>query len=101
MAAATAAMASGAEVRRTFSAKLRITQELPRAAGVASGSAKGGVWRIPRGDCALCMDTRRADACVPCGHKCVCAAGPCGGKPCPVCRSPVTGMMKIFDWRAF
>ncbi len=72
----------------------RFPQALERMRGVSSDAA-----RASQNDCAMCMDARRTDACVPCGHKCACAE--CGrrlvGQPCPVCRRPVTAMMKIFD----
>ena len=53
-------------------------------------------------ECCVCLEQFRISdllALVPCGHRCVCKG--CLpfviDKPCPVCRTPVTGSLKVFD----
>ena len=56
-----------------------------------------------RDECVFCFaDASRTHACVPCGHKCVCA--PCAstylsasGSRCPMCREEITMTIQIFD----
>jgi len=54
------------------------------------------------GDCCICMERmpiQRLLAIVPCGHRCVCAedAHHVVGKACPVCRTPATEAIRVFD----
>jgi hypothetical protein len=53
-------------------------------------------------DCVVCMDKKKTDMFLPCGHRCVCAA--CaqtvsGGAAaaCPICRKPITGTMRVYN----
>jgi hypothetical protein len=50
-------------------------------------------------DCTICLDQPSTHACVPCGHRCMCEG--CGGamtqELCPICRTPVERIIKIFD----
>ena len=53
-------------------------------------------------ECAICFDTSRTHACVPCGHRCVCASCaskhlPGSGSRCPICREEITMTIQIFD----
>jgi hypothetical protein len=70
----------------------RLRACLISAQALAHADGRGG---MRADECAVCMDARRTDACLPCGHKCVCEE--CGrrlvGAPCPVCRRPVSGMV--------
>ena len=56
--------------------------------------------RQPRADeCPVCFGTTRECALVPCGHLlCDACAGVYddGGRPCPVCRTPVERVMKVY-----
>lgn len=51
-------------------------------------------------ECVVCLDEDPTHAFIPCGHKCVCHD--CGdsimqdSKMCPLCRSKVAGVMKIY-----
>jgi len=50
--------------------------------------------------CVVCADAPNAYACVPCGHKCLCAA--CSAalpqpQSCPMCRKVVASFMRICD----
>lgn len=46
-------------------------------------------------ECVICMDKDAAYACVPCGHLSLC--GDCKNlDKCPICRTPVRSMLKIF-----
>ena len=47
-------------------------------------------------DCIVCMDCEKTHAFQPCGHKCVCATCAARCQTCPMCRAPVTGILKIF-----
>jgi hypothetical protein len=47
-------------------------------------------------DCIVCMDCEKTHAFQPCGHKCVCATCAARCQTCPICRAPVTGILKIF-----
>ena len=49
----------------------------------------------------VCMDAPTSHAVLPCVHQCVCAA--CaqllqeqGAQSCPVCRTPIEGMERVF-----
>eukprot|EP01139_Manchomonas_bermudensis_P022556 Amastigsp_a693192_6.p2 type:complete len:151 gc:universal Amastigsp_a693192_6:649-197(-) len=70
-------------------------------------------WRIPKASdrpldpdapltsldaeaCVICMDARREYAIVPCGHMCLCVGCRSGLSACPVCRAPITSLMRIF-----
>ena len=50
--------------------------------------------------CVVCTDEDASVACVPCGHVCACEA--CSGglaahdRRCPVCRSNVERMMRVY-----
>jgi hypothetical protein len=48
--------------------------------------------------CVICLDSPKIVAAVPCGHVCACVACAAAARPkmCPVCRTPVTQMMRIF-----
>jgi len=56
--------------------------------------------RQPRADeCPVCFGTTRECALVPCGHLLcdTCAVVyDDGGRPCPVCRTPVERVMKVY-----
>eukprot|EP00435_Cladocopium_sp_Y103_P026367 s2607_g6.t1 len=51
--------------------------------------------------CCVCMDQRKDSVITPCGHRAVCIV--CAnvlkgrGRQCPVCRSPITGVVRVFD----
>ena len=48
--------------------------------------------------CVVCMEAKRCVAVVPCGHRVLCEA--CSQRAmtlCPMCRVPVTSLLKIFD----
>jgi hypothetical protein len=47
-------------------------------------------------DCIVCMDAKKTHAFQPCGHKCVCANCAAKCQICPICRAPVTGILKIY-----
>ena len=47
-------------------------------------------------DCIVCMNCEKTHAFQPCGHKCVCATCAARCQTCPICRAPVTGILKIF-----
>ena len=56
--------------------------------------------RQPRADeCPVCFGTTRECALVPCGHllcdSCAVVYDD-GGRPCPVCRTPVERVMKVY-----
>jgi hypothetical protein len=49
--------------------------------------------------CSICMEGEKTHACLPCGHRCLCAA--CAGPSfelaaCPICRAPVLMRARIF-----
>jgi len=50
--------------------------------------------------CAVCFTNEKSVAMIPCGHRCVCTT--CaelfsGGGKCPMCRTTLTGVMRVFD----
>jgi hypothetical protein len=50
--------------------------------------------------CVVCFSNEKSVAMVPCGHRCVCTA--CaerfsGGGKCPMCRTTLTGVIRVFD----
>jgi len=49
--------------------------------------------------CSICLDKEATNAIVPCGHRCLC--DDCGNRTririCPICRSPINQLVKIFD----
>jgi hypothetical protein len=47
-------------------------------------------------DCIVCMDVKKTHAFLPCGHHCVCATCADQFQACPMCRTPVTGILRIF-----
>ena len=47
--------------------------------------------------CCVCQDAKKTHAFVPCGHKCVCANCAAKCETCPLCRTPVTAFLPIFD----
>jgi hypothetical protein len=47
-------------------------------------------------DCIVCMDAKKTHVFQPCGHYCVCATCAAQCQTCPICRAPVTGILKIF-----
>ena len=50
-------------------------------------------------ECIICWDAKRTHACVPCGHRCLCAAESCRHDlaVCPLCRAEVTGFIRVWD----
>jgi len=48
--------------------------------------------------CVICLDAKKGYACVPCGHLCLCGGCAAGAKPteCPICRGPISTIVKIF-----
>jgi hypothetical protein len=53
-----------------------------------------------RRECCVCLENQASHVMVPCGHVCVCHS--CegvvtnGDKLCPICRVPVTTVVKVF-----
>lgn len=49
--------------------------------------------------CVICWERPRTHACVPCGHRCLCSAEACttNHAACPLCRTPVTGVMRVWE----
>ena len=57
--------------------------------------------------CVVCLSITATHACVPCGHKCVCeqcaaaatatAAASFSNNRCPLCRSNVSSIIRIYD----
>ena len=49
--------------------------------------------------CSICLDQEAVNAILPCGHRCLCDAcvNPTQIRICPICRSPVNQIVKIFD----
>lgn len=62
------------------------------------GDAPRGTGREAQDEaCVICLDEPSDFACVPCGHRCLCAG--CQDKAngvCPICRSDVQGIFRIF-----
>mgnify|MGYP002007474372 CR=1 FL=1 len=84
----------------------RTRSMFPRSAGwaalcfAAGGPPSRQPSRQPRADeCPVCFGTTRECALVPCGHLLcdTCAVVyDDGGRPCPVCRTPVERVMKVY-----
>jgi hypothetical protein len=50
--------------------------------------------------CVVCLDEVATHACVPCGHKCLCADDAAVIAPhnkCPLCRAHLTNLIRVFD----
>jgi hypothetical protein len=47
--------------------------------------------------CVICMNAEKTHAFQPCGHKCVCTSCVALCQTCPICRTNVTGIIRIFD----
>lgn len=51
--------------------------------------------------CCVCVSERKDAALVPCGHKAMCYRCSCQvqsrGLACPVCRTPITRVLRVFD----
>lgn len=50
--------------------------------------------------CVVCLDRPSRAACVPCGHRCLCAEDALRfppGASCPVCRREVQRVIVVFD----
>jgi len=52
--------------------------------------------------CVVCQEHESVVACIPCGHRCLCVH--CGKRlsrrekmPCPICRTTVAGIFRIYD----
>jgi len=51
--------------------------------------------------CCVCMDQRKDAVVTPCGHRAMCVR--CGdmlkarGRKCPMCRQPISGIVRVFD----
>lgn len=74
---------------------------LQRAGGGAVPVEEDADARREEATCVVCMERRRALAPVDCGHRCLC--GTCarelcrrGGPCCPVCREPVTRLVRVY-----
>mmetsp|Transcript_21435 Transcript_21435/g.71002 ORF Transcript_21435/g.71002 Transcript_21435/m.71002 type:complete len:260 (-) Transcript_21435:271-1050(-) len=48
------------------------------------------------GLCVICLDKQAKMACVPCGHKCLCEDHSAGLRACPICRTNVQTVLKIY-----
>ena len=48
------------------------------------------------GQCTICLDALCVDAIVPCGHVCICPSCLKHVNQCPVCRTPMTGLFRIY-----
>jgi hypothetical protein len=61
----------------------------------------GGVKRAASDDsCSVCLTAAKTHVLTPCGHKCMCeqcARGYCAGSQCPICRSRVQSVMRVYD----
>ena len=49
------------------------------------------------GACVICLDAPAEMALVPCGHQCVCREDAQKVATCPVCRTPVREMLRVFQ----
>ena len=47
-------------------------------------------------ECAICLDDDAEYAAVPCGHRCLCANCSKTVSECPVCRTRMTAVLRIF-----
>ena len=48
--------------------------------------------------CVICEETAPEVAFIPCGHRVTCkTCGDACRSRCPICREPVTGMLRVFD----
>jgi hypothetical protein len=46
--------------------------------------------------CAVCLDAPKECALQPCAHACVCAACAATLAACPVCRTPVASVSRVY-----
>ncbi len=56
---------------------------------------------LPEQVCCICLAEKADTACVPCGHLCACGAclktlSSAEDSRCPMCRTPVTGVLRIY-----
>ena len=47
-------------------------------------------------ECAICLDGNAEYAVIPCGHRCLCASCIKAVSECPMCRGPMTAVLRIF-----
>ena len=47
--------------------------------------------------CVICIDAARTHALLPCGHKCLCSECAVGQRRCPLCRSEVEGVVRVWE----
>ena len=82
----------------TLEAKVRAKADAATAASTTSSSPTSpGAAGEEDNECVVCLDGPKEYACVPCGHKVLCAE--CQGmglETCPVCRTEITLIMKVF-----
>ena len=62
----------------------------------------GGMERAASDDsCSICLTAAKTHVLTPCGHKCMCEqcayAGYRAGSQCPICRSRVQSVMRVYD----
>ena len=86
------------------------TEPVQSGRGTTRGGRGVGVPRSPPAPpttqeddkvCVICLDEDKTEVCIPCGHRCLCAACAAANKPekCPVCRADVA--VVVFMQRVF
>ena len=75
-------------------------QATATAAQATAAAAQATAAAAEATSCVVCADAPNAYACLPCGHKCLCAA--CSAallqpRSCPICRQAVASFVKICD----
>ena len=64
------------------------------------GGLTGAKRKASAETCAVCLAATKTHVLIPCGHKCVCdqcARGYRAGSQCPICRSRVQSVVRVFD----
>lgn len=63
----------------------------------APAAAAAAARAVVESSCVVCIDSPGVIALAPCGHMCICAKCSAGTSSCPVCRSPVTSMLRVYS----
>ena len=84
-----------AETVKQFPASIPLSSATFNATNISSSSS--AVANDESSVCSVCLTNRKEYAIVPCGHFCVC--GDCSHMllQCPLCRSPMRSVLKIYD----